>query len=78
MLGQVHIRARPGCRDIKAFISEKTDQQKWRKRRGTAGGRPVAGGSPAYVKSWLRDLARDLPDTVWWQGFHDRRQMLWS
>jgi transposase len=35
-------------RGIKAVIPEKVDQQKWRKRRGSAGGRPTAFDSGAY------------------------------
>ncbi|WP_344904517.1 IS5 family transposase [Actinomadura meridiana] len=42
------IRAHLRRRGIKAVIPEKTDQQKWRKRRGAAGGRPVAFDSQAY------------------------------
>lgn len=42
------IRAHLRRRGIKAVIPEKTDQQKWRKRRGAAGGRPVAFDSHAY------------------------------
>jgi hypothetical protein len=41
------IRAHLRRRGIKAVIPEKIDQQKWRKHRGAAGGRPVAFDSQA-------------------------------
>jgi transposase len=42
------IRAHLRRRGIKAVIPVKSDQQKWRKRRGSAGGRPTAFDSHAY------------------------------